>query len=119
MIAGKKLVQGIGINDRSGVSKTKEYAAWVAMLNNVTDPTFQTPQKYKGVDIWKEWLTFSNFVAWYDLLEENKLPKGVYFHKRDKKYSAQIRVNGKQKHLGTFSCCEDAIDAIEIAKRQV
>ena len=28
--------------------------------------------------------------------------KGVYWHKRDKKWQAQIRIDGKKKHLGSF-----------------
>jgi len=34
--------------------------------------------------------------------------KGVSFHKRDGKWSAQIGVDGKQKHLGYFDTKEEA-----------
>ncbi|PVE25395.1 Fis family transcriptional regulator [Microvirga sp. KLBC 81] len=34
--------------------------------------------------------------------------KGVYFHRRDKNYVASIRVNGKQRILGTFATPEAA-----------
>ncbi len=35
--------------------------------------------------------------------------KGVSFHKKSNKWQAVISVNGKQKHLGTFTNKEDAI----------
>ena len=37
---------------------------------------------------------------------------GVYFHKDANKYVAQIRVNGKTKHLGIFSTTREAAEAI-------
>jgi len=41
--------------------------------------------------------------------------KGVTFHKRNKKYQAQIVINNKQKHLGTFKEIEDAARAYNAA----
>ena len=44
--------------------------------------------------------------------------KGVSFHKRDKKYVAQIRIEGKNKHLGYFLTAQDAGHAYdEYAKK--
>ena len=37
--------------------------------------------------------------------------KGISFHKRDKKWEAKIRVNGKKYHLGNFDNIEEAIKA--------
>jgi outer membrane protein assembly factor BamD (BamD/ComL family) len=34
--------------------------------------------------------------------------KGVAWHKRHKKWNAQIQINGKQKHLGYFTSEEEA-----------
>ena len=36
---------------------------------------------------------------------------GVYWGKRDRKWYAQIKINGKKKHLGSFSCKKKAIQA--------
>jgi len=36
--------------------------------------------------------------------------KNIYFHKRDKKYSCQIRINNKDIRLGTFETLELAIE---------
>lgn len=43
---------------------------------------------------------------------------GVFFHKQNKRYTAQIRINGKNKHLGMFDTPELAHQAYLIAKRQ-
>lgn len=43
---------------------------------------------------------------------------GVSFHSRIKKWIAVIRVEGKQKHLGTFNLKEDAINARKTAEKQ-
>ena len=37
--------------------------------------------------------------------------KGVSYHKRDNKWIARIKINGKQTHLGSFDNKEDAIKA--------
>jgi len=45
-----------------------------------------------------------------------KWPKGVCFHKRDNKFRAQLSVNGKIKHLGSFDTPEEAESAYIQAK---
>ena len=40
---------------------------------------------------------------------------GVCWHKRNEKWLANIRVNGKRKHLGYFNILEDAVAARKIA----
>ena len=43
--------------------------------------------------------------------------RGVYWHKRDRKYEAQVRLNGKQHHAGYYDTLEEA-EAAVIAKRK-
>lgn len=40
---------------------------------------------------------------------------GVYFHSKNNKWTSSIRVNGKQKHLGSFNSKLEAIQARENA----
>ena len=60
-----------------------------------------------------------------NLQNQTKLPKhnttgflGVSFKKRDKKYKAQIKTNGKVKSLGVFLTAEEAHEAYLKAKRE-
>jgi len=39
--------------------------------------------------------------------------KGVSFYKAENKFSAQIKIDGKQKHLGYFTTAEEASEAYE------
>ena len=48
----------------------------------------------------------------------NSSMKGVYFKKERKKYRAQIRINGKQKHLGDFPTEAEAHAAYMKAARK-
>lgn len=45
--------------------------------------------------------------------------KGVSWHKKARKWSAQIRLHGKQKHLGLFELAKDAAQAYDTAARQL
>ena len=45
-----------------------------------------------------------------------KFPIGVYFHKRDNKFVAAVRINGILKHLGLFDTAEEAYNAYKTAK---
>ena len=45
--------------------------------------------------------------------------KGVSFRKGAKKWTAQIRMNGKKKHLGYFDCPKKASKAYEDAAKEV
>ena len=45
--------------------------------------------------------------------------KGVSFHKRDKKWTAQIRFKGKLRHLGYFDLEADAHKAYERASKEM
>lgn len=47
----------------------------------------------------------------------NTNAKGYYWHKRANKWRAQIRINGKKKHLGSFDTEEEASKAYQDAKR--
>ena len=44
--------------------------------------------------------------------------KGVYYSKQERKWKAFVRVNKKQKHLGTFSTKEEAIVARQKAENE-
>ena len=44
---------------------------------------------------------------------------GVIWQKPNKKWLAQIRINGKRKHLGLFNTSEDASEAYKTAKREL
>jgi len=44
-------------------------------------------------------------------------PRGYHWHKRKKKYQAQIRLNGKSIHLGDFQTAEEAHNAYLEAKK--
>ncbi len=48
----------------------------------------------------------------------NRDVKGYYFHKARGKYHAQIKVDGKKKHLGYFVTEDDAHNAYLIAKEK-
>ena len=43
-------------------------------------------------------------------------PVGVYFQKARGKFTAQLHINGKQKHLGCFNTPEEAFQAYKTAK---
>jgi hypothetical protein len=45
--------------------------------------------------------------------------KGVCFYKKSNKFSAQIKIDGKKKHLGLFSTAEEASEAYEAAAKTV
>jgi hypothetical protein len=45
--------------------------------------------------------------------------KGVSFHKRAKKYHAQIRTDGKLKHLGLFKTAEKASKVYEAKAKEI
>lgn len=49
-------------------------------------------------------------------LNRGALPQGVTLFKESGKYLADIRINGKKKHLGLFVHLQDACDAYILAK---
>jgi len=48
----------------------------------------------------------------------NTKAKGYAWNKQIQKYTAQIHVNGKKKHLGIFDLEEDAHQAYQVAKKK-
>lgn len=44
---------------------------------------------------------------------------GVYWNGRRKKWSAEIRIEGKKRHLGSFENVEDAINARQEAEERI
>lgn len=71
-----KKVHGIGINDYEGTvsyvkngkrKKIKSYATWNSMVERCYSNKFQEKQPtYKGCEVSKEWLLYSNFKKWFD-----------------------------------------------------
>jgi HNH endonuclease/AP2 domain len=45
--------------------------------------------------------------------------KGVVWSKNAKKWLARIKTNGVTKHLGSFSCKEDAAEFVQLAREMV
>lgn len=45
-----------------------------------------------------------------------KHPQGVSYSKNASKFSAQLNINGKKKHLGYFNCSQEAHDVYIVAK---
>jgi hypothetical protein len=45
--------------------------------------------------------------------------KGVYFHKRDKRWCARIKIDGRTLHLGSFNTIEEAKEARQLKANQV
>jgi hypothetical protein len=45
--------------------------------------------------------------------KNNTLPRGVSFHKRDKKYQAQCKYQGKHYHLGFYKTVQEAKQAYD------
>ena len=44
--------------------------------------------------------------------------KGVTWHKRAKRWQAQLVIDGKQRYLGSFTELEDAVAAVNVARTQ-
>lgn len=152
--AGKKLVQGVGVNDLTsdisihysdGTMYVEPfYDAWCSMLKRCYSEAYKRRfPTYDGCSVSEEWLILSKFKEWHDinyvdgwhldkdlLVEGNKVyglefcryvprdlnailnsraaargkyPQGVCFHKATGKLIAEIKVNGKSKHLGLFT----------------
>ena len=47
-----------------------------------------------------------------------KYPIGIHFDKNSNKYKAQVKINGKQKHLGYFTTPVEAFDVYKIEKEK-
>ena len=45
--------------------------------------------------------------------------KGVRFHKQRKKWTAQVSIDGKNKHLGVFSNKEEAMEAVRVKRQEL
>ena len=90
----KKLVYGHGINDsdvqlsittklngkRAVLWQCEFYSKWLYMLQRCYSKSFQKSRPtYKGCQVCKEWLTFSNFKAWMETQEwkEKELDKDI------------------------------------------
>jgi hypothetical protein len=148
-----------GINDMTGMSSTKYYAAWIDMLKRCySDKYLEKYPSYKGCSVCPEWLYLSVFHAWMQahdgyrdgleldkdiLVFGNKVhspqtclfvshavnvllndrgatrgewAQGVYFDKPMRKFRAEIRIDGKLKHLGYFDSEDEAEETYLAAK---
>ena len=53
------------------------------------------------------------------LSKNNGLPTGIYWYKRDKKYRAQIQINGKIRFIGYFKTIKEASEAYQNKLREI
>lgn len=61
-----RLIYGAGICDIKGVSCTRDYSIWLAMVRRCCSESYQKENPaYKGCKLAKEFLFFSEFKAWY------------------------------------------------------
>lgn len=59
------LVYGVGENDVPGMSHSNEYMRWASMLQRCYDPrSLARDPSYLNTWVCKDWLVFSNFLAW-------------------------------------------------------
>lgn len=49
---------------------------------------------------------------------KHNLPKGITWSKKDKRYQAQLSINGKNTYLGQFIKLEDAVAAVVEARQK-
>ena len=58
--------------------------------------------------------------GWNRQLQRNNTSgiKGIYWHKRDRKWRVQIRVNGRKKYIGNYSDLKIATEARDVAVRE-
>ena len=59
---------------------------------------------------------YINFLFIKNDAKRGSYPVGVGYHKRDKKYQAQCRINRKLTHLGYYNTVEEAFNAYKQAK---
>ena len=112
-----------------GVTCSKE---WLLMTSFIEDVSKMKGYDLEGWQLDKDILQKGNKLYSKDTccfvpLEVNMLltkrdkargewPVGVYFNKRDGKFVARLKINGKQKFLGYFTTPEEAFFAYKLAK---
>ena len=112
-----------------GVTCSKE---WLLMTSFIEDVSKMKGYGLEGWELDKDILQKGNKLYSKDTccfvpLEVNSLliksdnsrgewPVGVCFNKRDGKFMARLKINGKQKHLGYFTTPEEAFQAYKLAK---
>jgi len=112
-----------------GVTCSKE---WLSMTKFIEDVSQMKGYGLKGWQLDKDILQKGNklyskdtccFVPQevnYLLTKSDKArgewPIGVRFHKRDGKFVAQLKINGKKRNLGYFTTPEEAFQAYKVAK---
>jgi hypothetical protein len=50
--------------------------------------------------------------------QRGALPEGVFFHSKNSKYIAQVRIDGKKIHIGSYQCIAEASAAYALAKNK-
>lgn len=71
----KKLVCGVGVMDVPGalINHREAYRRWANMINRAYNPkTQERNPTYIGCSVCSEWLTFSNFLAWFNALTDEQ-----------------------------------------------
>jgi hypothetical protein len=105
---------------------------WLSMITFIEDVSQMRGYGLKGWELDKDILVKGNKLYSKDTCcfvpqEVNSLlikcdncrgeyPVGVYFHKASGKFMAQLRINGRLKHLGLFTTAEEAFQAYKPAK---
>ena len=88
----KKPIFRVGVNDLILYNKTKMYKVWSCMIRRCYDKKFHiTNPSYKSCTVCNEWLTLSNFKAWFDenYQESYELDKDIIV-KNNKTYSPTL-----------------------------
>lgn len=124
----KTAVSNINVGDVAGHIKPHGYRhlgidgnyylahrlAWVYMTGD--DPGSLTVDHRNRVRS-DNWFSNLRLATQQDQLR-NKSAKGIHYSKRDRSWTAHIKLDGKKLHLGSFQCPWQAYDAYWTARKQ-
>lgn len=106
-MAKTKLVMGVGIMDIKGacVEHKAAYTKWSNMIKRSYDRNFQSINPtYIGCTVSNDWLTFSNFLSWFNSLSDEQKgysPDKDILFPGNKEYSAE-KVVMIPRHINLF-----------------